>query len=166
MTDTQLNAVWSWPVVGQIHEDKSWLVQLWIPPRRSGETSTRQIGMHVFLVPGRARYQCKQVMEGCAGSQHIGRMDVRTGWYGDSKLKCAIQKHGDQDWSVLTVHAGRTRKQCQENRWQDALNPSIKRTPPGRTGKWGCRRRHRWRDAVQNARRDWAAITAWFQVEI
>jgi myb proto-oncogene protein len=51
-------------------------------------------------------------------------------------------------------------KQCW-NRWRDALDPSIDRRPPVRTGKWTAVEDSKLKDAVQtHGGKDWAAISA------
>jgi hypothetical protein len=89
------------------------------------------------LVPGRTITQCRQRWHD-ALNPSIALTAGRTGtWVEDegTKLKDAVQIRGAKDWAVINAFVpGRTKKQCWR-RWHDALNPSIDRTPSGRTGK-------------------------------
>jgi myb proto-oncogene protein len=79
----------------------------------------------------------------------------------DIKLKDAVQTHGGKNWDAISVLVpGRTRMQC-HNRWQNTLDPSIDRAPPGRSGKWTEDEDSKLKNAVQtHGGKDWAAITA------
>jgi hypothetical protein len=81
----------------------------------------------------------------------------------DDKLKDSVQMHGGKDWAAIAVLVpGRTKKQCC-NRWKSVLDPSIDRTPPGRTGKWTLDEDNKLEDAVQrhgDKYKDWVAISA------
>jgi hypothetical protein len=78
----------------------------------------------------------------------------------DSKLKNAVQKHGDKNWNEITAQVpGRTNQQCR-NRWRDVLDPSIGRAS-GRKGKWTSVEDSKLQDAVQtHGGKDWVAISA------
>jgi hypothetical protein len=87
------------------------------------------------LVPGRTQKQCwhrwNDVLD-----PNIGRASGRKGkWTAveDSKLKGAVQTHGDKDWVAISLLVpGRTNIQCW-GRWHDSLNPSMS-LPAGHTG--------------------------------
>jgi hypothetical protein len=89
------------------------------------------------LVPGRTKTQCNHRWHDTLDPS-IDRANGRTGKWEedeDSKLKDAIQTHGDKDWvAILSLVPGRTRHQCYR-RWNDALKPSIGRAN-ARKGKW------------------------------
>ena len=78
----------------------------------------------------------------------------------DSKLKDAVQTHGDKDWIAITALVqGRTQKQCNK-RWRNVLDPSIDRAS-GRKGKWTAVEDSKLKDAVQtHGDKDWVTITA------
>jgi hypothetical protein len=89
-------------------------------------------GVIAALVPGRTKSQCcsrwhdDNLTAGCTGTWEEDE---------DSKLKDAVQSHGGKNWfAIAALVPGRTQKQC-NNRWRDALNPSIGRAS-GRKGKW------------------------------
>jgi uncharacterized protein (DUF2237 family) len=78
----------------------------------------------VLLVPGRTRNQCRDRWQN-ALNPSIDRANRRTGKWTedeDSKLKNAVQTHGDKDWVVIAALV--LGKQCLR-RWRDALDPSI-----------------------------------------
>jgi hypothetical protein len=89
--------------------------------RRSGARSTRQIGM--LLPRGRTTVPClhrwKDVLD-----PNIDQTTGRTGkWTAveDSKLKDAVQTHGDKDWdAIAALFPDRSRNQCR-NRWKHVL---------------------------------------------
>jgi myb proto-oncogene protein len=115
------------------------------------------------LVPGRTKKQCLSRWHDVLDPS-IGRADGRTGkWTAveDSKLKEAVETHGDKDWvAIFALVPGRTKKQCC-NRWHDVLDPNIDRTPPGRTGKWAENEVIKLKDAVRtNGGKNWRAIAA------
>jgi hypothetical protein len=89
-------------------------------------------------------------------------MNGHTGgkWTGieDSKLRDAVEKHGDKDWAaVALLVSGRTKIKCY-NRWFEALDPSINRTKR-RTGKWPADEDSKLKTAVEtHGGKDWAAI--------
>jgi hypothetical protein len=88
----------------------------------------------------------------------------RTGkWskYEDIKLKHAVQMHGGENSvAFAALVPGRTRIQC-HTRWQSTLDPSIDRTPLGRSGTWTEDEGIKLKDAVRiHGGKDWAAITA------
>jgi hypothetical protein len=114
------------------------------------------------LVPGRTRLQCRNrwidVLDPI-----IGRANGRKGKWAeaeDSKLKDAVQTHGDNDWVAVSVLVpGRTRLQCR-NRWIDVLDPSIDRAN-GRTGEWEEVEDSKLKGGVQtHGGKDWAAVAA------
>jgi hypothetical protein len=114
------------------------------------------------LVPGRTNRQCwnrwKDVLD-----PNIDRGSGRKGKRAedeDSKLKDAVQTHGDKDWvAVAALVPGRTKKLCW-SRWYDALNPSIALTIL-RKGSWTAVEDIKLKDAVQmHGCRNWAAIAA------
>jgi hypothetical protein len=117
------------------------------------------------LVPGRTRKQChhrwKEFLD-----PSIGQASGRTGkWTAveDSTLKDAVQTHGGKNWgAIAALVPGRTTNQCR-SRWKSVLDPSINRTPPGRTGKWTVDEDSKLEDAVQRHGgkfKDWVAISA------
>jgi hypothetical protein len=93
----------------------------------------------------------------------IDRTPGRTGQWAedeDSKLKDAVQTHGDKDWAAISALVpSRTKKQCSD-RWRDTLNPSIGRAN-GREGKWTPVEDSKLKDAVQtHGGKDWVTISA------
>jgi hypothetical protein len=115
------------------------------------------------MVPGRTRRQCYGRWS-IALNPSIGRVSGHKGkWTPDEdrKLKNAAQTLGDNDWGdISALVPGRTRSQCR-HRWRDVLDPSINRTPPGRTGKWTAVEDSKLNDAVQmHGGKDWAGIAA------
>jgi hypothetical protein len=78
------------------------------------------------LIPGRTRQQCNYRWNDVL----VDRANARKGkWTADedSKLKDAVQTHGDKDWVALSALVpGRTRRQCL-SRWKAILDPSIDR---------------------------------------
>jgi hypothetical protein len=78
----------------------------------------------------------------------------------NSKLKDAVQTHGDKDWvTSAALVPGRTRGQCWK-RWKESLNPSIAFTA-GRKGKWEEGEDSKLEDAVQTHGEDsWGTIAA------
>jgi myb proto-oncogene protein len=93
----------------------------------------------------------------------IDRTNERTGkWTAveDSKLKDAVQAHGENNWpEVAALVPGRMRIQCY-NRWRDALDPSIVRAI-GHTGKWTADQDIKLKDAVlTHGGKNWGAIAA------
>jgi hypothetical protein len=112
------------------------------------------------LVPGRSRNQCnhrwKEVLDPSLAS---GRKSGRWTLDEDSKLKDAVQTHGDKDWVAISLLVpGRTRTQC-NHRWHDTLDPSKGRAS-GRNGKWTAVEDSKLKDAVQtHGDKDWVAIS-------
>jgi myb proto-oncogene protein len=107
------------------------------------------------LVPGRTKNQCfkrwHDVLDPSIDRANqyfkrwhdvldpsIDRANGRAGkWTSveDSKLKDAVQTHGDKDWAVIAALVpGRTNSQCYQ-RWYYALDPSIDRA----TGRMDAR---------------------------
>jgi hypothetical protein len=114
------------------------------------------------LVPGRTRNQCWSRCKD-ALDPSIGLTAGRTGKWAedeDSKLKDAVQTHGDKDWvAISALVQGRTRNQFR-NRWHAVLDPSIGRAS-GRTDKWSEDEDRKLKDAVQTyGVKDLAAIAA------
>jgi myb proto-oncogene protein len=114
------------------------------------------------LLPGRTKQQCNQRWH-YALKPSIALTAGRKGkWTAveDSKLKDAIQTHGDKDWVALAALVpGRTRTQCQQ-RWHNGLNPSID-WANGRTGKWAEDEDSKLKDAVKtHGDKDWAVNSA------
>jgi hypothetical protein len=122
------------------------------------------------LVPGRTKHQCLTRWEDVLDPS-IDRANRRTGKWAedeDSKLKDAVQRHGDKDWGAVTALVpGRTQKQCRQ-RWKDALDPSIGRAS-GRKVMWTLEEDTKLTSAVANTSKkrrgkeykiDWDAISA------
>jgi hypothetical protein len=114
------------------------------------------------LVPSRSRIQCRHRWHDVLDPS-IGRASGRAGKWTedeDSKLKNAVQTLGDKDWvSISALVPGRTKRQC-NNRWKDALHPSIDRVNV-RTGKWTEDEDSKLKDAVPtHGDKDWVAISA------
>jgi hypothetical protein len=115
------------------------------------------------LIPSRTKKQCYNRWHGVLHPS----IDRATGCNGkwiaveDSKLKDAVHMHGGKNWKEIALLVpGRTKQQCCD-RWHDALDPSIDRTPPGRTGKWAEDEDSKLKDAVQtHGGKDWAAIAS------
>jgi hypothetical protein len=114
------------------------------------------------LVPGRTKIQCcrrwRDVLD-----PSIDRANGRTGKWAadeDSKLKDAVQTHGDKSWAEISALVpGRTRSQC-HSRWCDVLDPSIDRAN-GRSGKWAEDEDSKLKDAVHtHGRKNWVTISA------
>jgi myb proto-oncogene protein len=115
------------------------------------------------LIPGRTKKQCNNRWHHDNLGCNIVSASRRTGkWVEDedSKLKDAVQTHGDKNWvTISALVPGRTKKQCSD-RWRDTLNPSIGRAN-GREGKWTPVEDSKLNDAVQTHDcKNWAAITA------
>jgi uncharacterized protein (DUF2237 family) len=113
------------------------------------------------LVPGRTKIQCKSRWQDVLNPS-IQEATKRTGrWTNDEdgKLKDSVKMHGGKDWAAITALVpGRTKKQCC-NRWHSTLDPSIVRTPPGRSGKWAEDEDITLKDAVQiHGGKDWVAV--------
>jgi uncharacterized protein YbdZ (MbtH family) len=110
------------------------------------------------LVPGRTRGQCL--------SRWHNRLDPSIGRKGkwtaveDSKLKDAVQTHGDKEWDeIAALVPGRTRSQCW-SRWKDVLGSSIGRASE-RKGKWTAVEDSKLKDAVHtHGDKDWGTIAA------
>jgi hypothetical protein len=87
----------------------------------------------------------------------------------DAKLTSAVantskKKLGNEykiDWNAVAVLVpGRARNQCYK-RWQRTLDPSIDRTPSGRTGTWTEDEDIKLKDAVQtHGGKNWDAVAA------
>jgi hypothetical protein len=96
----------------------------------------------------------------------IASIDRKTGSTGTwtevkgSKLKNAVQMHGDKDSAGISARvSGRTKNHCR-SRWHDALNPSST-LMAGRTGKWTADEDDKLEDSVQmHGGKDWAGIAA------
>jgi hypothetical protein len=90
-----------------------------------------------LLVPGRTKKQCTNRWYNALDpsvERATGRMDTWT-TDEDNKLKDAVEKHGEENWSAIAALVpGRTKTQCC-SRWHDAVDPKIDRTAP-RTGRW------------------------------
>jgi hypothetical protein len=124
--------------------------------------SGKNWGAVAALVPGRTQKQCNGRWNN-ALKPNIKGASGRTGTWAedeDSKLKHAVQTHGDKDWvAISALVPGRTREQCR-CRWRDNLDPSIDRANK-RTGKWTEYEDSKLRDAVQrHGGNDWGAIAA------
>jgi hypothetical protein len=114
------------------------------------------------LVPGRTKRQSLIRWHDFL-KQSIDRASVRTGkWTNDedSKLKNAVQAHGDKKWgATAALVPGRTTKQCW-NRWHDELDPSIDRLTEC-MGKWEEEEDIKLKNAVQKlGSKNWVAIAA------
>jgi hypothetical protein len=113
------------------------------------------------LVPSRTKSQCKSRWVDTLDPS-IDRASGRKGEWSedeDSKLKDAVQTHGDKDWGEISMLVpGRTRKQCC-NRWNDVLDPSSGGAN-GRKGKWSAVEDSKLKHAVQTqGDKDWVAIS-------
>jgi myb proto-oncogene protein len=113
------------------------------------------------LIPGRTSKQCWNRWHTLDPS--IDRASGRKGKWSaieDSKLKDAVQTHGDKDWGTISALVpGRTRNQCNQ-RWYYAMKPSIA-PAAGRTGKWEEDEDSKLKDAIQTqGDNDWAVIAA------
>jgi hypothetical protein len=164
VTDTQPNAGATWATGSWTYEEDAKLT------RAVANTSKKKRGKKYkpdwavisALVPGRTRNQCRHRWHDVLDPS-IGRASGRKGkWTAveDSKLKGAVQTHGDKDWgAVAALVPGRTKKQC-SNRWHDAWDPSIALTG-GSNGKWTEAEDSKLKDAVQtDGDNDWVAISA------
>jgi hypothetical protein len=115
-----------------------------------------------LLVPGRTRKQCKERWHSTLNPSialMAGRKGIKWTAVEDSKLKVAVQRHGDKDWVAISLLVpGRTKKQC-SYRWHDTLNPSIA-LMAGRTGKWTAVEDSKLKVAIQrHGDKDWVAIS-------
>jgi hypothetical protein len=124
----------------QTHGDKDW-----------GEIAA--------LVPGRTKHQCLDRWNKYMDPS-LGRLNGQTGKWAaveDSKLKDAVQAHGEKEWGAISLMVpGRTKNQCCD-RWHSGLNPSIALTG----GKWEEDEDSKLKDAVQtHGDKDWGAISA------
>jgi hypothetical protein len=90
-----------------------------------------------LLVPGRTKKQCTNRWYNAlkpSVERATGRTDTWT-TDDDNKLKNAVEKHGEENWTAIAaLLPGRTKIQCWR-RWHDAVDPKIDRTAP-RTGRW------------------------------
>jgi hypothetical protein len=116
------------------------------------------------LVPGRTRRQCWFRWHDVLDPNIDRTPPGRTGKWKedeDSKLNDAVQTHGAKNWAAIAALVpGRTRKQCGQ-RWKDVLDPSIDRTPLGRTCNWAEDEDSKLKNAVQKYDgKNWAAIAA------
>jgi hypothetical protein len=114
------------------------------------------------LVPGRTKKQCWSRWHDVLNCG-IDRANVRKGKWAedeDSKLKDAVQTHGDKDWDVISALVpGRKKIQCR-NRWNNFLDPRIDRSNEHR-GKWEEDEDSKLKDAVQtHGENDWIAVAA------
>jgi hypothetical protein len=115
------------------------------------------------LVPGRSEKQChyrwKYVLD--PSIDWANRNTYKSTAVEDSQLKDAVQTHGGKNWvAIAALVPGRRRQQC-HNRWKAALDPSIDRTPPGRTGKWTEDEIIKLKDVMQtHGGKSWGAIAA------
>jgi ribosome recycling factor len=112
------------------------------------------------LVPGRTTSQCRDRWKD-ALNPSIALTAGRTGkWEEDSKLKDAVQTHGDKMWvAVAALIPGRTRKQC-FYKWKNVLKQSIDREN-GRSSKWEEDEDAKLKDAVQtHGGKYWVAVAA------
>jgi hypothetical protein len=96
-------------------------------------------------------------------NQSIVLTDGRTGKWDedeDSKLKDAVQTHGDNDWdAIAALIPGRTRKQC-FYKWKDVLKQGIDREN-GRSSQWTEDEDSKLKDAVKtHGGTNWDAIAA------
>jgi myb proto-oncogene protein len=77
------------------------------------------------LVPGRTNTQCRHRWHNFLDPS-IDWASGRTGKWAedeDSKLRDAVQTHGDHDWAAIAALVpGRTKKQCW-SRWHDGIKP-------------------------------------------
>jgi hypothetical protein len=105
------------------------------------------------LVPGRTNIQCWNRWHTASGRK--GKWTAVE----DSKLKDAVQTHGDKEWgAIAALVPSRTQKQCWQ-RWNDVLDPNIGRAS-GRKGKWTAVEDSKLKDAVQtHGGKDWVAIS-------
>jgi hypothetical protein len=82
----------------------------------------------------------------------------------DAVANTSKKKYGKEhktDWVAISVPVpGRTRMQC-HNRWQNALDPRIGRTPPGNTGRWTEDEDIKLKDSVKrHGDKDWVTVAA------
>jgi hypothetical protein len=114
------------------------------------------------LIPDRSRSQCHSRWQNGLDSSVEGATRCTGKWAvdEDSKLKDAVQTHGNKKWVVIcALVPGRTRQQCYY-RWHSALDPKIVQAA-GRTGKWAEDEDSKLKEAVQmHGGKNWAAISA------
>jgi hypothetical protein len=164
VTDTQLNTVVT-RVTGRwrLEEDAklTYAVVNTSKKRCGKEYKTDWVAISA-LVPGRTKNQCLKRWYDVLDPS-IGRANGRTGqWleYKDTKLKDAVQRHGDSGWvAISALVPGRTRIQCR-HRWNDVLDPNIDGAS-GRTGKWTAVEDIKLKDAVQTrGDKEWVAVAS------
>jgi uncharacterized protein (DUF2237 family) len=114
------------------------------------------------LVPGRTKIQCQSRWYNALDPSIDGVNRCTGKWKEDEdiKLKDAVRKHGGKNWvAIAALVPGRTKIQCQ-NRWYNALDPSIAPTG-GSTGPWKEDEDIKLKDAVRkHGGKNWVAITA------
>jgi myb proto-oncogene protein len=115
------------------------------------------------LVPGRTKKQCLSRWYD-ALNPNISLTGRHTGkWTAveDSKLKDAIQEHGDKNWgAIAALVQTRTGKQC-SSRWHDVLNPASIDGANARTGKWTEDEDSKLKDAVvTHGDKTWKKVAA------
>jgi hypothetical protein len=114
------------------------------------------------LVPGRAKLQCKNRWRSALHPSidrengHKGRWTANE----DSKLKDAVQTHGDMNCGAISALVpGRTNTQC-STRWTDVLDP-INGRASGRKGRWEEDEDIKLKDGVQtHGSKNWGVIAA------
>jgi hypothetical protein len=109
------------------------------------------------LVLGRTKSQCSGRWHHC--------LDPSIDWvsgraFDDSKLKDAVQTHGDKGWDTIALLVpGRTKNQCY-GRWRDVLGPFCDQTT-GRKGHWTLYEDDKLKVSVQtHGGKNWVAISA------
>jgi uncharacterized protein (DUF2237 family) len=112
------------------------------------------------LVPGRTKIQCSSRWHAILDT-YIDPTTARAGKWSedeDIKLKDAVQTHGGKNWgAIAALVPGRTKIRC-NNRWHNALDPSIDPTT-ARAGKCSAIEDKKLKDAVLTyGGKDWAVI--------
>jgi hypothetical protein len=125
------------------HGDKNWAAISALFPGRTGSQCMNR--WHKFLVSKTA-----------LTAERTGKWTANE----DSKLKDAVQTHGDKEWVAITaLFPGRTKEQC-NSRWNNFLDPNIDRANV-RAGKWSEDEVITLKDAVQtHGGKNWDAIAA------
>jgi hypothetical protein len=112
------------------------------------------------LVPGRTNVQCYNRWQNVLDCSIDRATKCKGRWTAveDSKLKDAVQTHGEKDWAAIaSLVSGRTRQQCYK-RWHSFLDPNIDRTKE-RTGNWEAVEDSKLKDAFQtHGEKNWGAI--------
>jgi myb proto-oncogene protein len=125
------------------HEDRNW-------------------GAIAALVPGRTKIQCQNRWKSFLDPSIYGASRRKGNWTAveDSKLKDALQTHGDKNWSAIAALVrGRTKTQCCR-RLKDILDPNIDGAIRS-TGRWAEDEDIKLKDAIQtHGGKNWGVIAA------